>query len=91
MYQLGNSPNNKIASFIGMIIFVVLVVVAFVFLSYLFVIIAALTAILVLIAYIRMRFFKKPMIPGNVFIKTTIIDYRDDKPQGRIIEQDEEK
>ena len=74
-----------------MAIFAVLVVVAFIFLSYLFVIIAALAAVFVLIAYIRMRVFKKPMMPGNVFIKTTIIDYRDEKKPGRVIEQDEDK
>lgn len=88
MNRLGHGSRNT--SIIGFIIFALLFVAAFVFLSYLFVIMVTLGAIIFLIAYIRMRFFKKPLFSSNVFIRTTVIEYTD-RRKGRVIEQDEEK
>lgn len=90
MKRLGYGNSNNIMSFIGMAVFVILFITAFIFLSYLFVIIAVFGLIFVLIVYIRMRFFKKPLLPGNFFINGTIIEEHE-KIKGRIIDQDDKK
>lgn len=88
MNRLGHGSHNT--SIIGFIIFALLFIAALVFLSYLFVIMVTLGAIIFLMAYVRMRFFKKPLFRSNVFVKTTVIEYTN-KKKGRVIEQDEER
>lgn len=71
--------TNTVISFIGLGVFIILLICAFIFLSYVFVIGAAFGLILFLISYIRALFIKK---------KYSTIDLKDGK-QHRIIDNDE--
>lgn len=75
------TPNltNTIVSFIGLGIFIILLICALIFLSYVFVIGAAFGLILFLISYIRALFIRK---------KYNTVDLKDGK-QHRIIDNDE--
>lgn len=80
MRQPNPNLTNRIMSFIGLGIFIVLFICAFVFLSYLLIIGAAVGLILFLIAYIRNRFFHKKQADGFI---------NDNDQTHRIIDQDD--
>ncbi len=80
MRQPNPNLSNRIMSFIGLGIFIVLFICAFVFLSYLLIIGAAIGLILFLIAYVRKRFFHRNQ--QHNFIK-------DDDQTHRVIDQDD--
>lgn len=77
-----NTPNNitnALGSFIGLGIFIVLLICALIFFSYIFVIGATIGLVLFLIAYIRKRFFAPKV---QKFVRDT--------SKHRIIDQDKD-